>query len=162
MKKSNSQLKIYCKVEPRPKTDDGYLEQMAKAIFRSGFNWNVIEKKWLDIQKSFANFSVKKVARFSDDDVDRLMKDKGVVRNYRKIVAVIENARKIEKVEKEHGSFRNYLKTVSRDGEQKLCKTVVKQFSYIGDSMVVSFLRSVGEEMPEMNKVWMKKHLRGP
>jgi len=161
MKKSTSQL-MYCKVEPRPKTDDGYFEQMAKTVFRSGFNWNVIEKKWPDIQKSFANFSVKKVARFNDGDIDRLMKDKGVVRNYRKIVAVIENAKKIEKVGKEHESFRNYLKAVSKDGEHKLCKTVVRQFSYIGDSMVVSFLRSVGEEMPEMNKVWMKKHMNGP
>ncbi len=162
MKKSNSQLKMYCKVEPRPKTDDGYFEQMAKTVFRSGFNWNVIEKKWPDIKKSFANFSVKKVARFNDDDIGRLMKDKGVVRNYRKIVAVIENAKKIEKVREEHESFRNYLKAMSKYGEHKLCKTVVKQFSYIGDSMVVSFLRSVGEEMPEMNKVWMKKHMRGP
>ena len=161
MKKSTAQF-MYCKVERRPKTDDGYFEQMAKTVFRSGFNWNVIENKWPDIQKSFANFSVKKVARFNDSDVDRLMKDKGVVRNYRKIAAVIENAKKIEKVEKEHGSFRDYLKKVGKEGEQKLCKTVVKQFSYIGDSMVVSFLRSVGEEMPGMNKVWMKKHMSGP
>ena len=153
---------MYCKVEPRPKTDDGYFEQMAKTVFRSGFNWSVIESKWPDIQKSFANFSVKKVARFNDSDIDRLMKDKGVVRNYRKIAAVIENAKKMEKVEEEYGSFRDYLKKVGKDGEQKLCKSVVKQFSYIGDSMVVSFLRAVGEEMPEMNKVWMKKHASGP
>ena len=161
MKKSTSQF-MYCKVEPRPKTDDGYFEQMAKTVFRSGFNWSVIESKWPDIQKSFANFSVKKVARFNDSDIDRLMKDKGVVRNYRKIAAVIENAKKMEKVEEEYGSFRDYLKKVGKDGEQKLCKSVVKQFSYIGDSMVVSFLRSVGEEMPEMNKVWLKKHVSGP
>ncbi len=35
------------------------------------------------------------------------------------------------------------------------------QFSYVGDSIVVSFLRSVGKEMPEMNQYWMEKHLKG-
>ncbi len=103
---------IYCKVEARPKNDDGYFEQMAKAVFRSGFNWQVIEKKWPDFQKAFSGFSIQKVAKFNEDDIDRLMKDKGVVRNYRKII------------------------------------------------MVVSFLRSVGEEMPEINQLWMEKHLK--
>lgn len=161
MKKSDAQF-MFCRIEPRPKNGDGYFEKMAKAVFRSGFNWNVIEKKWPGIQKSFADFSVKKVALFNDNDIDRLMKGKGIVRNYRKIVAVIENAKKIEKVEKEHGSFHNYLKTISKDGEEKFCKAIVKRFSFVGDSMVVSFLRSVGEEMPEMNKIWMKIHMRDP
>ncbi|MEK7639383.1 MAG: DNA-3-methyladenine glycosylase I [Patescibacteria group bacterium] len=161
MRKSSAQF-IYCSVEPRPKTDDGYFEQMAKTVFRSGFKWAVIESKWPDIQESFAHFSVKKVARFKDGDVNRLMKDKGIVRNLRKVTAIIENAKKIEKVAKEYGSFRSYLKATSKDGEQHLCKSIVKEFSYVGDSMVVSFLRSVGEEMPEMNEGWLRKHTGSP
>lgn len=150
---------MYCKVESRPKTDDGYLEQMAKTVFRSGFNWHVIEKKWPDFQKAFVGFSINTVARFNENIIDRLMKDKGIVRNYRKIVATIDNARKMEEVVEKHGSFRKYLKEMSSDGEEKLCKAIVNNFSYVGDSMVVSFLRSVGEEMPEMNKIWMKEHM---
>lgn len=151
---------IYCKVEARPKNDDGYFEQMAKAVFRSGFNWQVIEKKWPDIRKAFAGFSIQRVAKFNESDIDRLMEDKGVVRNYRKITAVIDNAKKMMTVQKEYGSFQNYLKAVGSNGEAKLCKTVVKHFSHVGDSMVVSFLRSVGEEIPEMNRQWMEKHLK--
>lgn len=151
---------IYCKVESRPKNDDGYFEQMAKAVFRSGFNWQVIENKWPDIRRAFADFSIQEVAKFNENDIDRLMKDRRVVRNYRKIIAVIDNAKKMMAVQKEYGSFRNYLKAIGSDGEAKLCKTVVKHFSHIGDSMVVSFLRSVGEEMPEMNQQWMEKHLK--
>ncbi len=152
---------FYCKVEARPKNDDGYFEQMAKAVFRSGFNWKVIENKWPDIRKAFADFSIHEVAQFNENDIDRLIKDKVVVRNYRKIVATIDNARKLEAIQKEYGSFLNYLKTISRDGEEKLCKAIVKDFSHVGNSMVVSFFRSVGEEMPEMNQQWMEKHLKG-
>lgn len=160
MKKSAARAR--CHMGSRPKTNDQYFEQMAKTVFRSGFNWEVVEKKWPDIKKSFANFSVTKVARFDNGDINNLMKDKGVIRNYRKIVAVIENARKINGIGKEYGSFRNYLKKASADGERGLCKAVVKKFHYIGDSMVISFLRSVGEAMPETSKGWKSKHMTGP
>jgi len=64
-------------------------------------------------------------------------------------------------IQKEYGSFQNYLKAIGNDGEEKLSRAIVKHFSHVGDSMVVSFLRSVGEEMPEINQLWMEKHLKG-
>src|SRR5260370_42448589 len=57
---------------PRPKDDDGYFEHMSKAVFLAGLNWKVIEKKWPDIKRLFANFSIDAVAQFSDDEIDSL------------------------------------------------------------------------------------------
>jgi len=54
---------------------------MCRIIFQAGLNWSVIDKKWPTTRMAFANFSVDKVARFTDTDVERLVKDEGIVRN---------------------------------------------------------------------------------
>src|SRR5712692_9088333 len=64
---------------PRSKDDDGYFEQMSRAVFLAGLNWKVIEKKWPDIKCLFANFPIDEVAQFDDMDIDRLLKDEGGV-----------------------------------------------------------------------------------
>jgi DNA-3-methyladenine glycosylase I len=130
---------------------------MTKVIFRSGLNWEVIEKKWPDFRRAFANFSIRKVARFDEPDIDRLMKDPGIVRNYRKILATLENAKEFLNIRKDHGSFANYLKAMSRDGEEALCRALSKRFSFLGGSTVVFFLRAIGEEMPETLRRWEGK-----
>lgn len=101
---------------------------------------------------------MEKVARWNQKDLDRLMKNEKIVRNRKKIQATIENAKKIQAIVKEHGSFRVYMKKISKEGEEATCKAIVKEFSHVGDSMVVSFLRSVGEEVPEMTQQWRKAH----
>lgn len=141
-----------CIVGTRPANDDGYFEQMTKAVFCSGFNWNVIDAKWPGFRKAFANFSIQKVALFDEPDIDLLMQDKGIVRNHRKVRATIENARELLTVQQEHGSLRKYLKTISRDGEEALLKALSKRFGHLGRSTAFFFLRAVGEELPDMER----------
>ena len=86
--------------EKRPPTDDAYFENMCRIIFQAGLNWSVIEKKWFTIKKAFAEFSIEKVAQFTNADVERLMKDKGIVRNKRKILAIIQNANLFREIKK--------------------------------------------------------------
>ncbi|MBI1750763.1 MAG: DNA-3-methyladenine glycosylase I [Acidobacteria bacterium] len=145
---------IRCRVGPRPKDDDSYFEQMTKVIFRSGLNWDVIENKWGNFHKAFAGFSVATVARFNESDVDRLLEDRGIVRNRRKVRATIENAQVFLSIRKEHGSFARYLREIRRDGEAALCRAITERFSFLGGSTVVFFLRTVGEEMPETIRQW--------
>src|SRR5260370_36152466 len=80
----------------RPKDDDGYFEQMSKAVFLAGLNWNVIEKKWADIRRYLANFSIDAVAQFDDSDIDRLLKDEGMIRSAKKSTAVLANAQALQ------------------------------------------------------------------
>ena len=134
---------------PRPNDDNEYFEQMSRAVFLAGLNWKVIEKKWPDIKRLFANFSIDDVAQFNDGDIDRLLKDDGMIRSAKKITAVIANAQTMQKVEQEFGSFAKYLQAVKAKSEDALLKDLHKRFDFLGESTAVIFLFSVGEEMPE-------------
>ena len=134
---------------PRPKDDDGYFEQMSKAVFLAGLNWNVIEKKWADIRRSLANFSIDAVAHFDDGDLDSLLKDEGMIRSAKKITAVIANAQAMQQVQREFGSFAKYLQAVKATGEEALLKDLRKRFAFLGETTAMIFLFSVGEEMPQ-------------
>src|SRR5210317_589218 len=68
--------------------DDRWLSGMAKAVFRAGFNWSVIDKKWPDIELAFNGFDPHHVAFLSDDDLDELLKDARVIRHWRKLKAI--------------------------------------------------------------------------
>ena len=143
---------------PRPKNDDGYFEQMSRSVFLAGLNWRVIEKKWPDIKRLFANFSIDAVAQLNDEDIDRLLKDEGMIRSAKKITAVITNAQTMQKVEQEFGSFATYLQAVKAKSEDALLKDLHKRFAFLGESTSMIFLFSVGEEMPETLKRMQTTH----
>ena len=56
-----------------PKNDDEYFERLTKTVFTAGLNWTVVEKKWPDFHKAFADFSIPKVAKFNEKNVKTLM-----------------------------------------------------------------------------------------
>src|SRR5216683_3060705 len=133
----------------RPKDDDGYFKQMSRAVFLAGLNWKVIEKKWPEIKHLFANFSIDEIAQFDDGDIDRLLKDDGMIRSAKKISAVVANAQTMQKVEQEFGSFAKYLQAVKAKSEDALLMDLHKRFAFLGESTSVIFLFSVGAEMLE-------------
>jgi DNA-3-methyladenine glycosylase I len=96
-------------VGKRPASDDCYFENMCRVIFQAGLNWNVIDKKWPTTRKAFVDFSIDKVAKFDDADLERLMKDEGLVRNRGKLQAIILNARQFQEICKQYGSFQKYI-----------------------------------------------------
>lgn len=76
---------------------------------QAGLNWLTILRKRDGYRRLFANFDPEQVARFDDGDVARLMGDPAIVRNRMKIEAAIGNARCFLEVQREYGSFANYL-----------------------------------------------------
>ena len=146
---------------PRPKNDDGYFEHMSKAVFLAGLNWSVIEKKWPNIKRAFAAFSIDAVAQFSDEDIDRLLKDEGMIRSAKKITAIVANAQAMQRVQQEYDSFAKYLQAVKATSEEALLKDLRKRFAFLGESTATIFLFSVGEEMPETAKKLQKMHETG-
>jgi 3-methyladenine DNA glycosylase len=131
---------------PKPKTDDGYFEMMSRAVFAAGLNWRVIDNKWLGINSAFDNFSVEKVAKYDPHDIEKLIQDKRVVRNYKKLNAIVDNARAILNLQKEFGSFPKYLASFKEDDEKNLVKDLGKRFSFLGPSTAVIFLYGCGEK----------------
>lgn len=139
-----------CRLGMRPKTANGYFEEMTKAVFRSGMKWEVVDKKWPDFKKAFHNFSIQKVAGFGDRDLERLMNDSGIIRNHKKVTATLANARKFLSIRREYGSFTQYLKTHLEEGEEALCRDLGRRFCFMGGATCLFFLRAVGETMPRM------------
>ena len=92
------------------------MEELTKAIFRSGFNWRVVRDKWDNFRRSFDGFNLKKVAGYGAADITRLFNDSAIIRNQRKILATIDNARRMLSLVAEHGSFYNYLRSLDSLG----------------------------------------------
>ena len=92
-----------------PVTDDGKLfEFLVLESAQAGLSWITILRKREGYRKAFCGFDAGKVARMTDDDVERLMHFDGIVKNRLKIKATITNARLFLAVQEEFGSFRDY------------------------------------------------------
>ncbi len=129
-----------------PKNDDGYFEQMTRTLFQAGLNWVVIRNKWPDFQKAFSGFSIEKVAKFNEKDVRRLMNDKGVVRNEKKIRAAIANAQECLRLRGQFSSFREYLNSFKGD-QNRLATDLRARFQHLGESSARTFLWTVGVKL---------------
>jgi len=131
-----------------PTNDDAYFENACRIIFQSGLNWSVIDKKWPTTKKAFANFSVDNVACFDDTDLERLMKDEGIVRHQGKLQAIILNARQFREIQKQHGSFQKYLNSLDKSNNYAIVvKELSRRFKWIGPPSASLFLYTVGENI---------------
>lgn len=89
--------------------DHRFLSYMTRCIFRAGFAWKVIDKKWDDFESAFQQFDIAKNAGLSDEDLERLATDERIVRNFSKINAVRINARFIQDEQQQHASFSTMI-----------------------------------------------------
>src|SRR6201996_9306445 len=76
---------------------------------QAGLSWITILRRRENYRRAFAGFDVHKVAAFTNEDVERLMQDEGIIRNRLKILAAIKNAQLFIELQKEFGSFDKYL-----------------------------------------------------
>jgi DNA-3-methyladenine glycosylase I len=130
----------------KPTSLDDYLEVMSKAVFQSGISWKVVEAKWGTTREAFDNFDVIKVAAYNEKDLDDLAQDTRVIRNYRKLAAIVSNAQKMLELEEEYGTFQKYLR--SQDGFDAILTMIRKDFKFMGPTGIYYFLWVVGEEVP--------------
>ncbi len=65
--------------EKRPSSDESYFENMCRVIFQVGLNWQVIDQKWPTTKQAFADFDIPVVAGFTSSDIERLMRNDGVI-----------------------------------------------------------------------------------
>jgi len=136
-----------------------YLEVMSKSVFQPGMSWRVVEAKWPGIREAYHSFDPVAVAQFTDGDVDDLATDKSVIRNRRKLDAVVANARRILELDEAHGSFRDYLR--SHGGFEETVTDLRKQFRFVGDMGAYHFLYVVNEEVPSY-EAWCASRGRDP
>ncbi len=144
----------WCPKGKHPSSDDRYFENMCRIIFQAGLNWSVIDKKWPTTRRAFREFPVDKVACFNDEDLERLLKDSGIVRNRGKIQAIILNARQIKEIQKEHGSFQKYLASFEKSNNYaNVVSELSRRFKWLGSPSASLFLYTVGEDIK--HEGWM-------
>jgi 3-methyladenine DNA glycosylase Tag len=143
----------------RPKTLGDYLEVMSKSVFQSGMSWAVVEKKWATTREAFLDFDALAVASLTTKQMNALGEDTRVIRNRRKLDAIVHNARTMIELEEQHGSFRNYLR--SHGAFEALVKDLRKRFKFLGDTGAYVFLYVVQEPVPEY-EVWCASRGRTP
>ena len=76
--------------------------------FKAGLSWITILKKRESFKIAFDNFDVNKIARYDENKIEQLMENKDIIRNRRKIVAAIKNAKIFIEIQNEFGSFSKY------------------------------------------------------
>lgn len=103
----------------RPVIDDiGLFERLSLEGFQAGLSWITILRKRENFRKAFVGFDFDKLAEFSEKDVQRLLKDQGIIRHNGKIEATINNAKKAIELRQEFGSLFNYFKQFIRKSDQ--------------------------------------------
>jgi 3-methyladenine DNA glycosylase Tag len=132
-----------------------YLDVITRAVFQSGMSWRVVEAKWEGFREAFAGFDPAVVAAFTDDDLERLAADTGIIRNRRKIEATVTNAHAILALDGGPGGFVGWLR--SHGDFDATVAALRGEFRFLGDMGAYYFLYVVGEDVPT-HEEWMKKH----
>ncbi|MBU75499.1 DNA-3-methyladenine glycosylase I [Pseudoalteromonas sp. SYSU M81236] len=89
--------------------DDLWLEELTRKVFQSGFYWSVINSKWSGFREVFWDFSVEKLLMMPPDMLEQKASDERIIRNFKKVQTIPENAYMIHEVAEKHGSFSQFV-----------------------------------------------------
>lgn len=141
-----------------PTHDDQELfEMLVLESFQAGLSWITILKKRENFRRAFDNFDVEKVAGYTEDKVQELRQDEGIIRHRGKISSAINNAQIFIEIQKEFGSFDEYIWGFT-DGEiikaefkteSELSKNISQDLKkrgmkFVGPTIIYSYLESIG------------------
>lgn len=128
-----------------PIADDNELfARLILEINQAGLSWETILKKEDTFRAAYAGFNIAAVAAFTEVDRARLMADAGIIRNRLKINAAIENAKTILTLQKEYGSFQQWLVLQHPKPKAEWVRLFKKTFKFTGGEIVGEFLMSIG------------------
>jgi DNA-3-methyladenine glycosylase I len=125
-------------------TDDELFGRLVLEINQAGLSWDTILKKKENFFKAYDNFNIKKVAHYGDKKIAALLNDAGIIRNRLKVNAAIANAKKILELQKEFGSFKQWINHHHPLTKEEWVKLFKKHFKFTGGEIVNEFLMSTG------------------
>lgn len=142
--------------------DTALFEKLVLEGFQAGLSWLTILRRRETFRRAFAHFDPERIARFGKRDVERLMKDEGIIRNRAKIEATIDNAKAYAKLRErtslkaflwgflDNGPVQNRHKTMSDiPAETETSKRISKAlkaegFRFVGPTTMYAFMQSAG------------------
>lgn len=137
--------------------DREMFEFLVLESFQAGLSWITILKKRENFKEAFDDFDVVKVAGYDDAKVEELRENEGIIRHKGKITSAINNAKVFIEIQKEFGSFDEYIwgftdgKTIKAEylTESELSKTISKDLKkrgmkFVGPTIIYSYLEAIG------------------
>lgn len=160
----------------KPVYDDQLLfEFLILETFQAGLSWYTILAKRNNFRKAFANFDYKKVAKYDESKIQELLLDAGIIRNQLKIRAAVSNANAFMEVQKEFGSFSNYIWKFTDgkpiDNKPKTLKEVPastplsdaiskdlkkRGFKFVGTTVVYAHMQATGMVNDHVMDCWTR------
>ncbi|HVZ55433.1 MAG TPA: DNA-3-methyladenine glycosylase I [Chitinophagaceae bacterium] len=154
-----------------PLDDDAALfARLVLEINQAGLSWEIILKKKDHFFRAFDGFDIDRVARFDERRIERLLLDPGIVRNRLKITSVIDNARRIQVIREDFGSFKNWLDLHHPMPREEWVALFRNTFRFTGGEIVQEFLMSTGylpgahvpgcpvyKKLQKIRPAWMRK-----
>ena len=148
----------------RPQHDDQKLfEFLVLEGAQAGLSWTTILNRREGYRKAFSDFDAKKVAKYSEKRIEKLLQDESIIRNKLKINSAVNNAKQFLKVQKEFGSFDKYLwgfvngKPIKNNFKkytdlpaqteisEKLSKDLKKRgFNFVGPTICYALMQAIG------------------
>ncbi len=143
-----------------PVSDDRRLfEKLCLEGFQSGLSWRTILAKRENFRAAFRHFDFDRIARFAEKDIERLLKDEGIIRHRGKIESVINNAKRAQELVKREGSFGAYIwrhepdpaelakpQTASTSAASIVLSKDLKKrgWNFVGPTTVYAFMQAMG------------------
>ena len=147
---------------------------------QAGLSWSMILKKREGYRKNFADFDPVKVARFTEKKLEKILLDPGIVRNRLKVYATVNNAKRFLEVQKEFGSFDNYIwgfvkgKSILNKWEtmkqvpattkesDSLSKDLIKRgFKFVGSTVIYAHMQACGLINDHLVDCWRHRIVPG-
>lgn len=165
----------------RPVTDDTRLfEKICLEGFQAGLSWITILRKRENFRKGFDQFDIDRIAKYTEKDVARLLKDEGIVRHRGKIESVINNAKRARELKREFGSLAAYFWTwdphvderprefsattvkamAKTDTSKALSKDLKKRgWSFVGPTTIYAFMQAMGMVNDHVEECFCRKDI---
>ena len=142
---------------------------------QAGLSWKTVLHKREGYRKAFSNFDFKKISKYNEKDIERLMKNPKIIRNRLKILSAINNAKKFIELKKEFSSFENYLKKFVKKrivNDIKTLKDIPSRthlsdeisqdlkkrgFKFMGSTIVYAHMQATGIVDDHVNDCFKKK-----
>lgn len=142
----------------KPNFDDKYLfEMLILESFQAGLSWECVLNKRESFRQAYDNFNIDKIYNYTENKIKELSENKDIIRNKLKIKASINNAKIFKSIQKEFGSFSNYLKTFTKDNiiyetdkttnflSDDISKDLIKKgMKFVGSTIIYSYLQAIG------------------
>ena len=141
-----------------PNFTDSYLyEMLVLESFQAGLSWECVLNKREHFRQAFDNFNIDKVCNYDDEKVQKLLKNKGIIRNRLKIRATITNSKIFQEIQREYGTFYAYLQKFTQDTivyeidrttselSDRISKDLQKRgMKFVGSTIIYSYLQAIG------------------